>query len=185
MNKTVVCSVGTSSAKGICKPADLGSWVAAQGGPEPAAEQMAARIRHVEPSGDALRDTLSAEIHSLVRIGFDQFCRVILLSSASVGGECLNDLNPLANRDPFRFLERVAGSEEAFKQAEHINVGQGLRWLKPGRTTDLVSQEGWRLLVWRAIREDQVGPDYASRVLVDPQRDRVRLGPFTRMDLHR
>ncbi|MFM6137705.1 MAG: hypothetical protein ACKPCP_26790, partial [Sphaerospermopsis kisseleviana] len=71
-----------------------------------------------------------------------------------------------------------------FSQYEHINLRNGLRWLKPGRTTDryLVSVEGWRLLVWRAIREDQEGSDYASKVKVNPDSERRAYSPFMRVD---
>lgn len=98
--------------------------------------------------------------------------------------DCLKNLAKLPDCDPFRFLERVARSEEAFRLAEHKNLGNGLRWLKPGRTTDryLVSLEEWRLLVWRAIREDQVGPNYIQDVRVDPGQERKRFTPFTRME---
>lgn len=63
----------------------------------------------------------------------------------------------LDDYEPFQFLTRMS-SPQMLDKHEHINAGNGLRWLKPGRTTDryLVSVEGWRLLVWRAIREDQV-----------------------------
>jgi hypothetical protein len=98
--------------------------------------------------------------------------------------DCLKNLARLRECDPFRFLERVARSQEARRHAEHVNVGGGLRWLKPGRTTDryLVSIEGWRLLVWRAIREDEVGADYPQQVTVNPARDRSQYSPFTRME---
>lgn len=86
--------------------------------------------------------------------------------------------------DPFRFLTRVATSLEALQQSEHIKTGQGLRWLKPGRTTDryLVSVEGWRLLVWRAIREDQTGKDYPQQIQVNPERARRKYAPFMQME---
>lgn len=98
--------------------------------------------------------------------------------------DCFNNLKQLDDCDPFRFLSRVATSKDAFKQSEHINVGNGLRWLKPGRTTDryLVSVEGWRMLVWRAIREDQEGANYANKVTVNPIKDRGSYSPFMRMD---
>src|SRR5947209_15496418 len=101
--------------------------------------------------------------------------------------DCLDNLAQLKNCDPFRFLHRVAADTNQFRLAEHINVGNGLRWLKPGRTTDryLVSVEDWRMLVWRAIREDEVGADYPRRIAVDPATDRARLGPFTRMEFDR
>ena len=46
----------------------------------------------------------------------------------------------------------------------------------------LVSVEGWRLLVWRAIREDQVGPNYPQQVTVDASRDRAKYAPLTRLE---
>lgn len=98
--------------------------------------------------------------------------------------DCFNNLRQLDECDPFRFLTRVATSKEAFQASEHINMGDGLRWLKPGRTTDryLVSVEGWRMLVWRAIREDQEGAKYADKVKVNPTKDRRAYSPFMRMD---
>ena len=97
--------------------------------------------------------------------------------------DCFDNLAQLDNCDPFRFLSRVAASKDAFQLAEHINVGNEFRWLKPGRTTDryLVSVEGWRMLVWRAIREDQEGPRYASKVTINPAERRL-YSPFMRMD---
>jgi putative CRISPR-associated protein (TIGR02619 family) len=370
MNRSVVCSVGTSAAKGICRPAELNAWVVQRGGPDKASADIYNSFRDAEPSGDALRDKLSAEIHSLVRIDLDQCSRVILLASATDDGhacalavkryledrwdhlqvkvspvsglqvtdpirfkqegaveyckacleavrsygrenvvlnptggykalvpytvlvgmlkrvpcryifeqssvlldlpplpvefqrglfeahrtafdrieqatsikkaeweslipyedreslaalfevegdevtlsgvgflfldevrapaarvaflstsawrDCLENLSRLANCDPFRFLERVARSDEALRAAEHVNAGNGLRWLKPGRTTDryLVSVEEWRMLVWRAVREDEVGSDYPTRIQVDPSRERDRYAPFSRMELH-
>lgn len=101
--------------------------------------------------------------------------------------DCLNNLAKLPQCDPFRFLGRVAKSRHAFTLAEHVNAGGGLRWLKPGNTTDryLVSVEGWRMLVWRAIREDEIGNDYPNRVTVQPAKDRKSYGPFTRMEIVR
>jgi putative CRISPR-associated protein (TIGR02619 family) len=98
--------------------------------------------------------------------------------------DCFDNLALLNNCDPFRFLSRVATSQEAFSKSEHINVGNGLRWLKPGNTTDryLVSVEGWRMLVWRAIREDQEGPQYARTVTVTPSSERNNYSPFMRME---
>lgn len=75
-------------------------------------------------------------------------------------------------------------SPESRKEHTHIDLKNGLLWLKPGRTTDryLVSVEGWRLLVWRAIREDQEGKNYPQTVQVNPERDRRRYLPFVRME---
>jgi hypothetical protein len=94
------------------------------------------------------------------------------------------EIEPLDNCDPFRFLQRVCQSDIAFQQALHINNGNGLYWLKPGRTTDryLVSKEGWRLLVWRAIREDQEGAKYPDKVRCNPKTDRNNYAPFMRME---
>lgn len=98
--------------------------------------------------------------------------------------DCFDNLAQLDECDPFRYLSRVANSKEAFQTATHINVRHGLYWLKPGRTTDryLVSIESWRMLVWRAIREDQEGSNYASAVTVNPNTERQKYSPFMRMD---
>lgn len=98
--------------------------------------------------------------------------------------DCFDNLAQLDDCDAFRYLLRVATSREALEIAKHINVGNGLYWLKPGRTTDryLVSTEGWRMLVWRAIREDQEGSNYASTVTVNPNTERQKYSPFMRMD---
>ena len=97
--------------------------------------------------------------------------------------DCWDNLQQLDDCEPFRFLTRMS-SPQMLDKHEHINAGNGLRWLKPGRTTDryLVSVEGWRLLVWRAIREDQVGGDYPQQIVIDPQRVRAKYAPFTRLE---
>jgi putative CRISPR-associated protein (TIGR02619 family) len=368
MPHTIVCSVGTSAARGVCPPANLAAWVQGQGGVEQAATALFTRFKDTKPEGEALQSTLSAEIHSLVRIGVSPADRVIFLASDTSDGQacayalkhylemhfrgilvevypveglqvhdaevfrrkgvvnfvrkclravhdygnahvilnptggykalvpytvlvgmvkrvpcryifeqssqlltlpplpvafdrgpferyrslieqierdtaistkaweqavryddrelleplieresdqvtlsavglllldevrtlpalvpflsrtawqdCLDNLCRLDDCDPFRFLLRVSADDQQFHEAEHINVGNGLRWLKPGNTTDryLVSVEGWRLLVWRAIREDQEGSNYPQRVTVNPITDRKRLGPFTRLE---
>lgn len=98
--------------------------------------------------------------------------------------DCFDNLAQLDDCDPFRYLARVATSKEALQKAKHINAGNGLYWLKPGRTTDryLVSEEGWRMLVWRAIREDQEGSSYASTVKVNPDAEKRMYSPFMRID---
>jgi len=98
--------------------------------------------------------------------------------------DCFNNLRQLDDCDPFRFLSRIATSKDAFQKAIHIPIENGLYWLKPGRTTDryLVSVEGWRMLVWRAIREDQEGANYANTVRVNPNTERSSYSPFMRMD---
>lgn len=136
----------------------------------------------IEPTNEGI--TLSA-------IGF-LFLDIMRSSSALVPflsrkalDDCFDNLAQLDNCDPFRFLTRVATSPDLLEDGkQHINMGQGLRWLKPGRTTDryLVSVEGWRLLVWRAIREDQEGRNYPQTVQVDPVHDRRKYAPFLRME---
>jgi putative CRISPR-associated protein (TIGR02619 family) len=345
MPRTIICSTGTSAAKGICLPAQLAQWVAQQGSVEGAARAIFAQFADLRPEGEALQKTLSAEVHSLIRIGITKDDRVLLLSSATEDGhacalavsrylekqfpgiltevrqveglqvrdaelfrrvgvvdfvryclkaindygaehvilnptggfkalvpytvlvgmlkrvpcryifeqstqllelpplpvafdrapferyrglierieretaiprtewggavryddrpllepmveqsdqevtlsavglllldevrtptdlvsflsrqawtDCFDNLCKLKECDPFRFLQRIASDRHQFKVAEHINVCGGVRWMKPGNTTDryLVSIEEWRMLVWRAIREDQVGAD--------------------------
>ncbi|MEQ9486486.1 putative CRISPR-associated protein [Coleofasciculus sp. F4-SAH-05] len=109
--------------------------------------------------------------------------RVPFLSQKAIK-DCFENIRQLDDCDPFRFLSRVAASEETFKKKIHLDAGNGLLWLKPGRTTDryLVSVEGWRLLVWRAIREDQEGAKYASKITVNPETERRSYSPFMRMD---
>lgn len=368
MSKTIVCSVGTSAAKAICPAPKLESWVKELGNAKAAAPAILQSFADVPPVGPALRDRLSAEIHSLASIGINSEDRVLLLASATEGGlacafavaaylerhwpgifvaaeqipglqvndaaqfrregvvhftrrcleevnnygaenvtlnptggfkalvpytvligmlkrvpcryvfeqsdallelpplpvdfdrapfeayrelferiereaavsttdwettvphderrvleplieregelvtlsgfgllfldevraptecvpflsqrawdDCLNNLARLPQCNPFRFLGRVAKSRQAFKLAEHVNKGGGMRWLKPGNTTDryLVSVEGWRMLVWRAIREDEVGKDYPNRITIDPASERRSYSPFTRME---
>jgi putative CRISPR-associated protein (TIGR02619 family) len=98
--------------------------------------------------------------------------------------DCFNNIAKLDDCDPLRYLSRVASSTDALKAAIHIPMGNGMYWLKPGRTTDryLVSVEGWRMLVWRAIREDQEGSDYPSKVKVNPDSDQRSYSPFMRID---
>jgi len=98
--------------------------------------------------------------------------------------DCFDNIAKLDDCDPINYLLRVAKSTDSLESEKHINVGNGLYWLKPGRTTDryLVSVEGWRLLVWRAIREDQEGGNYASKVKVNPDSKRRTYSPFMRVD---
>lgn len=98
--------------------------------------------------------------------------------------DCHQGLSQLASRDPFDYLTRMAASWNHAAPDTHINNGNGTYWLKPGRTADryLVSVEGWRLLVWRAISEGQVGSDYSTKVTVNPTADRTRFDPFTRLE---
>lgn len=65
--------------------------------------------------------------------------------------EGLRKIGQLAGRDPAQYLQRIAADRAKLEEDKHGNAGEGLFWLKPGRTTDryLVSVESWRLLVWR------------------------------------
>lgn len=87
MPHTIVCSVGTSAAKGVCRPEQLADWVNEQGSIDLAAIALFDRFANVPPVGEALQSALSAEIHSLVRIGVSPADRVIFLASDTPDGE--------------------------------------------------------------------------------------------------
>lgn len=65
--------------------------------------------------------------------------------------EGLRKIAQLEGRNPRQYLQRIAADRLKLDADKHGNAGDGLFWLKPGRTTDryLVSVEDWRLLVWR------------------------------------
>ena len=109
--------------------------------------------------------------------------RLVPFLSPQAWNDCWNNLRKLDDCDPFRFLTRMT-SPELLSHHEHPRLGNGLRWLKPGNTTDryLVSVEDWRLLVWRAVREDQVGSRYAQEIQVDLTSDGPKYAPFTRLE---
>lgn len=86
MNKTIICSVGTSAAKNVSRSVPLLVWVQERGGPHPAATVIHDQFRAIRPEGEALREHLAAEIHSLVRIGVDESDRVLLLASETDDG---------------------------------------------------------------------------------------------------
>ncbi len=98
--------------------------------------------------------------------------------------DCFHNLKKLDNCDPFRYISRMAASSETLEKNKHIAVDEHLVWLKPGNTTDryLISLEGKHLLVWRGIREDEVGTNYSREVIVRPSIDRAKFSPFMRMD---
>lgn len=366
---TILCSVGTSAAKGVCSPGQLPGWVGQVGGPQAAGSLLFDRIKGVAPTGEALRSHLSAEIHSLVRMGVGPKDTALLLCSETDDGEacglavglylnhyftgihcivekvpglqvtdaerfrregvvnfvakclaavrdygsgftilnptggfkalvpytvlvgmlkgvrcqyifeqsaalltlpplpvtidraaferyrlvlekierdtaipqaewqsrlqrddqplleplveicdgqvtlsgvgllflddlrapsalvpylsrkawddCLDNLAKITACDPFRYIRRIAQNKEIQPQHIHINNHNGTFWMKPGNTTDryLVSVEGWKLLVWRAVTHAAFGDDYVQRVVVDPRTDRNRHAPFTRLDI--
>ncbi|MFM7370137.1 MAG: hypothetical protein ACKO2Z_20575, partial [Sphaerospermopsis kisseleviana] len=70
------------------KPKDLTDWVKKQNSVDDAAEQVFSTFREITPEGENLKDTLSAEIHSLVRIGITHNDRIILLASSTDDGYC-------------------------------------------------------------------------------------------------
>ena len=80
MIKTVICSVGISAARKLSevKPRSLNNWVKDQQSVEDAAEKIFANFRDIAPEGESLKSALSAEIHSLVRIGITDQDRIIL-----------------------------------------------------------------------------------------------------------
>jgi len=137
----------------------------------------------IEQDGDQV--TLSA-IGLLFLDEVRQPVKLVPFLSRQAWADCWDNLSQLSDCEPLRFLTRMS-SPQLLDKHEHINVGHGLRWLKPGNTTDryLVSVEDWRLLVWRAIREDQIGPDYPHKISVTPHQDRPRYAPFTRLEFTR
>ncbi|MGL4423276.1 MAG: putative CRISPR-associated protein, partial [Gemmataceae bacterium] len=87
MPQTIICSVGTSAAKGIAPPSQILAWVDQQGGGEAAAGKLFASVKDIPPTGEALWKSLSAEVHSLVRIGLTARDRVVLLASETPDGQ--------------------------------------------------------------------------------------------------
>jgi len=93
--------------------------------------------------------------------------------------------------DPETFLHRVASDRAMLDQTREHGWSNGLVWLKPGRTKDryLVSEEGWRLLVWRIALHDEYdqlmdrerSSDLGARFTAE-RRDQFE--PFVRMDLY-
>lgn len=106
-----------------------------------------------------------------------------------VSHAAIQELCELARREnchPFEFLNRVCRSADQFESKKHGNAGAGLTWLKPGNTADryLVSvEEGWRLLVWRAVAHDDYDRLSDKRALGAELRARsTALSPFVRLD---
>lgn len=78
MTRSILCTVDTSAARQVCHPAELEAWVRAEGGIEAAAKAIFRSFGHVRPEGAVLRETLSAEIHSLARLEIKARDRVVL-----------------------------------------------------------------------------------------------------------
>jgi putative CRISPR-associated protein (TIGR02619 family) len=86
MPYTYVCSVGISAAKGIGSQTDLAEWVAKQPSLDSAARVLFEQVKQIRPTGEHLQKELSAEIHSLTRMGVSERDRVILLCSETDDG---------------------------------------------------------------------------------------------------
>lgn len=107
-----------------------------------------------------------------------------------ISRKAIDEICQLAAREdcrPFEFLNRVSQSAHYFESKRHGSLGDGLVWLKPGNTTDryLISvEQGWRLLVWRAVEHTEYDklsdrPGLAA-TLRSSQAD---FEPFLRMEL--
>ncbi|MDP2783984.1 MAG: putative CRISPR-associated protein [Sulfurimicrobium sp.] len=98
----------------------------------------------------------------------------------------LRKISQLAGRDPAQYLRRIAADHAKLENDKHGNAGDGLFWLKPGRTTDryLVSVENWRLLVWRIEDHDEYNKLSANQALGATARaERTsKYAPFFRME---
>ncbi|NEO28835.1 MAG: hypothetical protein F6K03_18665 [Kamptonema sp. SIO4C4] len=89
MSKTIICSVGTSASKKLgIHPKELKTWVDQYSSIRDAAEQMFQSFRDFQISDENLTNNLSAEIHSLVRIGIDKRDRILLFASETTDGHC-------------------------------------------------------------------------------------------------
>jgi putative CRISPR-associated protein (TIGR02619 family) len=100
--------------------------------------------------------------------------------------EDLIRIGQLPGRDPAQYLQRIAADRAKLDEDKHGNAGEGLFWLKPGRTTDryLVSVENWRLLVWRIVNHAEYERLSANRALgATAKSERAsRYAPFFRME---
>jgi putative CRISPR-associated protein (TIGR02619 family) len=108
----------------------------------------------------------------------------------------IEDFEQLSGKEgckPLEFLQRVLRSREQLQAAKHDAMAGGLFWLKPGQHTRdryLVSEEGWRLLVWRMVDHDEYErllqenrqSNLGAKLLQDR---RSRYEPFFRMELYR
>lgn len=84
------------------------------------------------------------------------------------------------------FLQRCAADPGALEKARHASIGQGFIWLKPGNTTDryLITIEGWKLLVWKAVNHaeyDRLSEN--KRLGQELANKRASTGPFVRLDI--
>lgn len=89
--------------------------------------------------------------------------------------------------DPVRYLQKVSRDRSALEQDKHGNAGEGLTWLKPGNTPDryLISEEGWRLLVWEVCDHEEYERRSETRELGRHVRSEwtSKYAPFVRMEL--
>lgn len=88
---TYLCTCGTSAAKNLSgpgKPRFDAQWVADNGGPESASKRVFDSFRAFSMDDDAaLRTKLSAEVHSLARMGVGALDDVVLYSSETPDGQ--------------------------------------------------------------------------------------------------
>lgn len=85
-----LCTCGTSAAKKFFgQPTPFNAaWVAEQGGIEPAAERIHQSFKEASMADEtALKRDLSAEIHSLARMGVNDKDTVVLFSSETADGQ--------------------------------------------------------------------------------------------------
>lgn len=109
--------------------------------------------------------------------------------------QAINDLMTVRQIEgckPLEFIDRVARNQQVFNQAVHKSLSNSLVWLKPGEHTRdryLVSEEGWRLLVWRMVDHDEydrmLQEDRQGNPGARIEGERRRLHePFFRMEIY-
>lgn len=112
---------------------------------------------------------------------FEQLQKPVQLE-ACVSKEARTSLNDWPHAEAF--LLQCAHSPTFLKEKEHASLEGGLKWLKPGNTSDryLVETREGRLLTWEIVKHD----DYDRKGEQLAQQARERLGryfPFIRLPL--
>jgi hypothetical protein len=108
---------------------------------------------------------------------------------AYISHQALEEFWRLEQREdcqPSRFINSICQSPAQLESKRHGHAGAGLTWLKPGNTTDryLVSvEEGWRLLIWRAVDHTEYDRLNDQRALGRDLRGSSAVHPFVRLDL--
>lgn len=101
--KTIICTTGTSAAKNINGFND--EWVHNKGGIDISAKILFNSFRNLSFSKDRDLMNLSAEIHSLSRIGISENDRVYLFTSDTLDGQCAAKAVELYLKQQFPSLE--------------------------------------------------------------------------------